>query len=251
MALSVLLGATLTQAAVITSLNDTFGDGNIATNPDDGNGFLIVENTVSADGTYTEADGYVEIATGGVANHSAGIVSQDQLSLTSSDTLSVSWEILGLQGISANGLELNVQQGTTFRPGLSLNLRFLADGSLKAFANGNNSKNGTFAVADANDGFTATLTANASGWQFDFTGLGSTTSISHTGYGGQTFDGLLNNGRVATTFQGVAGEAGVAIGSVTAAVPEPATIGLLSFFAAGMLFVRRRFMIFSTKRGIK
>jgi hypothetical protein len=162
--------------------------------------------------------------------------------VTAADTVVVTWDIAGFAGINANGLELNIQQGTAFRPGASLNLRFLANGSLKAFGNGFNIKNGTFAVEDANDGFTATLTADASGWQFDFTGLGATTSISHTGLGGLTFDGLFNGARVASTFQGGAEGGGMDVNSITAdVIPEPATMGLFGIAAAGMLVVRRRF----------
>lgn len=249
MALTVLLGATLTQAAVITSLNDTFGDGNIATNPDDGNGWVFSSNDVGGQqGSLSEAGGQATLATAAINNNGSVMTSNDQIDLTATDTLTVTWDIAsvtsyGQQGVGGkmgdvewrvrgegSGLaEFGVNNGSTW-------LFFLTDGVGGV---------GEIAAADVKDGFTVTLTADADGLQINTSGLGAAADAADIsrGYGGSTFLAEMDNGAITTRIQGNASGSTINVNSITATIPEPATLGLVSAFAAGTLFVRRRFMI--------
>ena len=196
-------------------VDDTFDDDNYTTNTTGtGTGFAVGSNNVgsggSAPGTVTESGDQVQITTYPVDYNETGIISKDDLKFgTSNDTAVVFWDIDSASGLKANGIELIVQSGLGFRtdPTFLLHLE-ASSGNITVKVDDDVSSEQTlqtvaYDVATALDGFTALLTADAAGWQIDFTGLGGVTSISGSDYGTSTFDDLFGlSSRVGAVVQG-------------------------------------------------
>ena len=206
-------------------IGDRFGDDNYQTNSDGiGSGFTRESNNVgSGKGYATESGGQVLLKAYAANNNMAGFISKDDLNVGSSDTLTVVWDIDSASGLRANGIELLVQGGTGLRTDPNLFLQMQPGGVLAVKvdevggAGEQQVYTGAFTLADVLDGFTATLTANTSGWQYDFTGLGTVTSISGT-YGTLGFtDVVKTDSRVAVAVQGNADPVGsLTINQITA-----------------------------------
>lgn len=210
-----LFGAGAINAAVV--IDDTFGDGDFATNTDGiGTGFVQFENTQSGDGAISESVGQAQIQTTAVASYQiTGMASKDDLGVGALDLLTVVWEVGSVVNTAMNSVQLSVQGGTGYNAPAFLTLQMNASDTL--FVKAKKESGGEFEIAnfayskaDLFDGFTVTLTASVSGWQYDFTGLGSMSSISG-GYGaGNSFADLMGStSRVGaniqrTSFSGVA-----------------------------------------------
>lgn len=97
--------------------------------------------------------------------------------------------------------------------------------------------------AEALDGFTATLKANAGGWSLSTTGLPSLAPLSG-GYGGSNFLALFDGGRATATVQGPGSGATMTVNSIAVTVvPEPATLliwSLLAGLGVGLGWRRRK-----------
>ena len=234
------------SAAAVTSIVDTFSDENLATNPDDGNGFQVFSNAgVPSTGTAVESGGQVSVSTSGLTNDNTGIVSSDSLTVTSTDTVIVVWDVASASNLSANGLEFLVQGGTDFRgEGASLtyfNLRLRPNSVANVHIDSNTvASTDGYTVSEALDGFTLTLTADAVGWSFSNTGLTSFADLSG-GYGASNFVDVFDGAHIATSVQGTGATGTLLVNQITATViPEPSTGLLLGFVSAVFLARRRR-----------
>lgn len=224
----------------VTKISDTFNDLIIPTNlHGDGDGFVQVTNGVNnlgpAFGMVSETGGQAVLQATGSTNNT-GIVSINSLQVGATDTVTVFWDIASGANTCCNGIELLIQADETFRGGGDyLGLRFRPGDVLDAYVDNSLISSTAYSTNDALDGFTALLTADADGWQFDFTGLGSLTSLSG-GYGSSSFLDLFNGGRIAATVQGDTNGGIMFVNEISAqvtpVVPEPASIVLL---AAGVL----------------
>ena len=244
----------MAHAAVI--VDDTFGDGSIGSNAGGiGTGFVQFENTEPGDGTVPESGGLARIQSATNANYQiTGMASKDNLGVGALDTLTVVWDIDSVSDTDPNSLQLSVQGGTGYNEAPFITLQMNRTDTL--YVKGKKVGGGevtlgtlAFSKSDLTSGFSATLTASASGWQYDFTGLGSVSSMSG-GYGSDSFTDLIGNGsRVGAAIQryrwshaGIASE--LNINQITAnVIPEPAALGLVAFAGGALFWVRRTFMI--------
>ena len=212
--LCVAMAATVGGVHGALVVDDTFGDGSFGSNTEGaGTGFVQFENGVSGDGTITESSGQAHIQTAASNNQITGIASKDNLGVGALDTLKVVWDINGVASLRANGIQLSVQGGTGYNQTGFITLHMNPAGLLavKGRKSGGSESvltSTAYMAVDALDGFTATLTASASGWQFDFSGLGSVSSMSGD-YGSDSFTDLFgSSSRVAAAVQGNASPVG-------------------------------------------
>jgi len=219
-------GATAARTGV-TSLDDTFADGDIATNTDGtGTGFMLVSNNHrSGPGSVTESDGTAKVVMP-EHNNISGIVSKDPLVVGATDTVTVFWDVAGAPKIDSHGIELLVMGGTGHRaaPCFELKLNENAD-EAQVIVNGTTIKTSDVTIGEALDYFTVTLTADADGWKFT-TSLAGLPSISGAGYGSSSFLALFNKARPAVTAQAGAGGGTLTVNRLIASVgPKPADLG--------------------------
>ena len=254
--LCVAFAVTAGVAHAVLVVDDTFGDGSIGSNAGGtGTGFVQFENTQPGDGSVTESGGLAQIqsATNDVYQLT-GMASKDNLGVGAADTLTVLWDIDSVSDTDPNSLQFSVQGGTGYNEAPFITLQMNRNDTLyvkakKAGGGEVTLSTASFSRSDLTDGFTATLTANASGWQYDFMGLGSVSSMSGD-YGSDSFTDLIGSGsRVGAAIQryrwgwvGIASELNV--NQITAnVIPEPAALGLVAFAGGALFWVRRTFMI--------
>ncbi|MEM9345620.1 MAG: PEP-CTERM sorting domain-containing protein [Planctomycetota bacterium] len=261
-----------------TLLDDDFNNSNLAVNPDIGGGFVFQDNGVGAGGSATEAGSLAQI-TDGSANNTAGIRSTNAFDLSDSSlTYSVSWEVGSWDMTTGQTPErvfftLQTNDSWMFAGDAEESRIILAitanntvgsgesnTASLR-YQNRSASSNTNFftdlfdlgSLDDDPDGFTATLTFDATSFSFTTTGLDATNQVNIS-------DTWANLGTDFATAFGTDGAVHVAayvqdagptdditdfnrgeldIDRITlTAVPEPGSLALLGL--GGLLIAARR-----------
>ncbi|BCX49367.1 hypothetical protein HAHE_32750 [Haloferula helveola] len=260
------LAAVHPASAVTTLLDDTFGNGNLATNPDTGGGFAALGNGIANPGSVTESGSLAQITEGDGSN-TFGMISSNTFDLSNpSLTYTTTWEIDSVNFGTAGSIErmfftLQTNNDFLFAGGaeesrLLLVLDAQNDNALLRYQNRSSGANANFDAAtfslgsdftgDA-DGFTATMTLDATGFTFTTIGLDAANQVS-------IFDTWANIGTDFSTVLGTDGDMHVAtyvqdtgttgstlgIDRITlTSVPEP-NAALLGAIGALMLLRRRR-----------
>ena len=238
--LSVLLTATVPASA---SLIFSAGAGNLNT----------ISNAVTGTTSASFAGGSGTFDTTGLNNYNGGIASQQDIDtllgrlLLDTETVILSLTVDGMTGdLQANGYEFGISpDGTGFRPAGHLVFQLRANGQTSkvspgALVDGDSPATFNLGETSIEDGFSGTLTANAQGYTFDFTGVNVASGTGPTSFSGTfanatQFRNLFGSGHFYTTAQKNANPMTVTISTATIQViPEPGTMGLLLLGAAGL-----------------
>jgi hypothetical protein len=240
-----LLAAGASQAAVI--FNDTFGDVTLgtATETDAVNGGFGTVDISATGNSDNEADGVLTHKSTG-SNDRSGILSSTAFDVSSATSFTVTWVVNSYTLSSSNGFQLGLSSTASSFDGL---VSFVFEG-------GDNTANNLFDVridgvtyADdaaqtsttTRDGFTFTATFDTTGITYsasDATLTGGT--IAYTD--GQTYASLFDSTMYvgANTQASGSTDAKFVLDSISVtAIPEPATIGLLSLGTVALLAFRR------------
>ncbi|MEM9020590.1 MAG: PEP-CTERM sorting domain-containing protein [Planctomycetota bacterium] len=255
-----------------TLLDDHFSNSDLGTNPDTGGGFVYQSNGAGiTDGSATEAGSLAQIVDGTEAN-TAGIRSSSAFDLSDSGlTYTVTWEVDSWDMVPNANPErvfftLQTNDSWVFAGDAEESRIVLAitasntDGSGESntaslrYQNRSASSNTNFftdlfdlgSVTDDPDGFTATLTFDATGFSFTTTGLDATNqvNISDTwadlGTDFATAFGTDGSVHVAAYVQDGGTSGGeLDIDRITlTAVPEPGSLALVGL--GGLLVAARR-----------
>ena len=182
-----------------TLLDDTFGDGALATNPGTGGGFAALDNGQTPAGSVTEGSSLAQLTEGGASN-TQGIISSNAFDLSDAgQTYTATWEVSKLNLQTAGGIErvfLSLQTNTDFIFGggaeesrLFVEISATNNNAYLRYQNRSASANTNYTTTlddlgslsgDA-DGFTATLTFDATGYSFTTTGLDATSQVGLSG----------------------------------------------------------------------
>jgi hypothetical protein len=254
-----------------TLLDDTFGDGNLATNPDIGGASPLEQNGAGAGGTVTETGGVVEVV-GGTGNKNIGIRSSNDFDLSDAGlTYTATWEVARWvesgtsSGSNPNRLFFALQTDDGFlftadpeESRVYLIIDALGDQAVFEYNNRSGGTNvaindtqalanlGAGTTAGDTDGFTVTMTFDSTGYTATTTGLNADSEVNlsdtwaNLGTDYATVFGTDGQMHVSSYIQDTVGDGGeYDIDRVTlTAVPEPGSLALLGL--GGVLVAARR-----------
>ena len=187
-------------SAVTTLLDDTFGDGTLATNPDTGGGFTFLDNGANAGTGSISESGSLAGITEGTGSNTSGIHSSNAFDLSDPGlSYTTTWEVANLDFGTSGSLErifLSLQTndswlfgGDTEESRILVEINAGNNDAYLRYQNRSGSSNNNFTTStvslgsfsgDAN-GFTATLTLDSTGYSFTTVGLDATNQVNIAG----------------------------------------------------------------------
>ncbi len=220
------LATTLAEAAPVVSslekISDTFDDDSHLYNKSGtGIGWDSLSNSAGGSGVRTESGGKLTIETVG-ANDNSGIVSKFPLGISPTDRVRIVWDVDSAANWKTHGIEFMIQGGAGFRAADYMQFKLDPDDGVRTQVNIQGTRMANLgAYSGVADGFTITLTADATGWKYELSGLtaGGETSFTGSSYGPSSFEALFcNGGYVGATIQGQTPAATLVFNAITADV---------------------------------